>query len=64
VKRRDFERLLREHGCVPVRDKGEHTVWQNPSGDVVPVPRHSEIKKYTAREICKDLGIDPKRVPN
>ena len=28
------------------------------------VPRHAEIKKNTARGICKDLGIDPRKVPN
>jgi len=64
VKLREFERLLAEHGCVKVRDKGKHAVWQNPLGRIASVPRHSEIKKNTARGICKDLGIDPNKVPN
>jgi predicted RNA binding protein YcfA (HicA-like mRNA interferase family) len=64
VKRRDFERLLSKHGCSKVRDQGKHDVWKNAHGDVSSVPRHAEIKKHTARGICKQLKIDPKEVPN
>jgi predicted RNA binding protein YcfA (HicA-like mRNA interferase family) len=62
VKRRDLERLLAENGCVKVRDKGKHTIWENSHGDTAAVPRHTEINKYTARGICRDLGIDPQNV--
>jgi len=64
VKLRDFERLLADHGCEKVRDRGKNTVWRNQHGAVAAVPRHAEIKKNTARGICKDLGIDPRKVPN
>jgi predicted RNA binding protein YcfA (HicA-like mRNA interferase family) len=62
VKRQKLEALLIEHGCVVVRDKGKHTVWENQGGAQATVPRHNEIKKFTARGICKDLGIDPRKV--
>ena len=62
MKRRALEALLAEHGCVQIRDKGKHTVWKAPSGALATVPRHAEIKKFTARNICKVLGIDPQNV--
>jgi predicted RNA binding protein YcfA (HicA-like mRNA interferase family) len=61
VKRQKLEAVLRAHQCVVVRDKGKHTVWKNPAGVLVTVPRHNEIKKFTARNIFKVLGIDPKK---
>jgi predicted RNA binding protein YcfA (HicA-like mRNA interferase family) len=63
VKRRALERLLREAGAIVKREGGEHTIWMNPkTGQKSSVPRHAEIKKHTARAICKDLGIDPQKV--
>jgi len=61
VKRQKLEALLTEHGCIPVRDQGKHTVWKAPTGALATVPRHAEIKKFTARSICKALGVDPKK---
>lgn len=64
MKRQKLETLLREHGCVVVRDKGKHTVWKSSAGALATVPRHNEIAKFTARNICKALGIDPTKVTN
>jgi predicted RNA binding protein YcfA (HicA-like mRNA interferase family) len=64
LKLKELERLLLECGCIKVRDKGKHSVWKNPTGAITSVPRHPEIKKHTARGICKDLGIDPQNVKN
>ncbi|MFZ4765510.1 MAG: type II toxin-antitoxin system HicA family toxin [Roseimicrobium sp.] len=39
---------------------GSHTNYVNRSkGKVSAVPRHREIKDFTARKICKDLEIPP-----
>jgi len=64
VKRQKLEALLLENGCVPIRDKGKHTVWKSGAGALASVPRHNEIKKFTARNVCKALGIDPQKVSN
>jgi hypothetical protein len=64
LKLRDFERLLREHNCTKVREGSKHSIWENAAGATSAVPRHVEIKKNTARGICKDLGIDPQKVSN
>ena len=62
MKRQKLEALLRDHGCKKVRDIGKHAIWESPHGASASVPRHNEIKKFTARGICKDLGIDPRNV--
>jgi predicted RNA binding protein YcfA (HicA-like mRNA interferase family) len=62
VKRQKLEALLSEHGCVKFRDKGKHAVWKSSDGALASVPRHNEIKKFTARNVCKALGIDPQLV--
>ncbi len=59
MKLRDLERHLTEHGCVVVREGGNHTLWRNPlAGKVAPVPRHKEIKEGTIRAICRQLEIN------
>jgi mRNA interferase HicA len=57
----DLIKHLREEGCVLVREGKAHSVWENPSnGNRTTVPRHREISEYTARAICRQLGIsDP-----
>jgi predicted RNA binding protein YcfA (HicA-like mRNA interferase family) len=62
VKRQKLEALLIEHGCAVIRDQGKHTIWKNLEGALASVPRHKEIKKFTARAICKQLGTDPQNV--
>lgn len=65
MKRSALERLLREAGAEIKREGSRHTIWINPkTGQKSEVPRHAEIKKFTARGICKDLGIDPQKVTN
>jgi predicted RNA binding protein YcfA (HicA-like mRNA interferase family) len=59
VKHADLVRLLTKHGCHIERDCGKHTVWINPKTDeMTTVPRHKEIKKHTARAICKSLSVN------
>ncbi|MBA2450147.1 MAG: type II toxin-antitoxin system HicA family toxin [Chloroflexi bacterium] len=60
MKRRDLERHLREHGCVPLREGARHSVWENPSTEKrSTLPRHRELPRTTARSICVQLGVPP-----
>jgi mRNA interferase HicA len=58
VKRVDLIRHLEAHGCVLLREGGNHTVFLNrPARKVSTVPRHREINEDLARKICKDLEV-------
>jgi len=62
MKRLDFLRYLREHGCVFIREGGSHSWWGNPVlNKRSSVPRHTEISDFLLKKICKDLGIPPIR---
>src|SRR6266536_1603092 len=68
MKRADLIRHIESHGCVLVREGGNHTVYRNPAtssattatSSATTVPCRTEIKKQLARKICDDLGI-PRR---
>jgi mRNA interferase HicA len=62
VKRHDFIRHLKEHGCELLREGAKHSWWHNPANNRrSSVPRHNEIGDYLARKICRDLDIaEPK----
>jgi hypothetical protein len=58
LKRRDLISHLVTHGCVLERQGAKHEWWANPStGRSASVPRHREINDFTARAICRQLGI-------
>jgi predicted RNA binding protein YcfA (HicA-like mRNA interferase family) len=58
VKRKDLVKHLRKHGCELLREGRSHSVWVNPVNEQqASVPRHREINDYTARGICRQLGI-------
>ncbi len=62
MKRLDLERHLRRHGAELAREGSRHSVWTIGAAEderIAAVPRHREIKPWTARAICKDLGIPP-----
>ncbi|MBI1956319.1 MAG: type II toxin-antitoxin system HicA family toxin [Acidobacteria bacterium] len=60
MKRDEFLRHLRSHGCELLREGRRHSWWHNPAlNKRSAVPRHSEIRDFLARKICKDLGITP-----
>jgi mRNA interferase HicA len=51
-------RHLIAHGCRLLREGRLHSVWFNPASQrQAAVPRHREINNYTARTICRQLGI-------
>jgi mRNA interferase HicA len=58
VKRRELIRHLTAHRCRLVREGSDHSWWGNPAnGRRSAVPRHTEINRFLARKICRDLGI-------
>jgi mRNA interferase HicA len=58
MKRRDFERYLRLHGCVLLREGAKHSVYQNVhNGKSTTLARHTEIWSRMVQEICKQLDI-------
>jgi predicted RNA binding protein YcfA (HicA-like mRNA interferase family) len=58
MKLRDLLKHLEDHGAEFMREGGAHTIYVNRSkGKVSAVPRHREVKEFTARKICKDLDI-------
>ncbi len=58
MKRAELLKYLREHGCLGIREGGNHSWWENPAQNRrSSIPRHTEINDNLARKICKDLGI-------
>ncbi|MRR29393.1 type II toxin-antitoxin system HicA family toxin [bacterium] len=58
MKRAEFLKHLRMHGCTLIREGSSHSWWANPKQNKrSSVPRHTEIDDHLARKICKDLGV-------
>jgi len=58
MKRKDLIKHLIENGCELERDGKKHTVFYNQiTNRSATVPRHREINTFTAKAICRDLGI-------
>jgi predicted RNA binding protein YcfA (HicA-like mRNA interferase family) len=58
VKRVDLVRHVEAHGCVLLREGGNHSVFVNrPARRTSVIPRHREVNDYLARKICRDLEI-------
>jgi len=58
MKKREFERHLRERGCFLNHHGGNHDIWVNPANGLqAPVPRHPTLKRGTVRAICQRLAI-------
>jgi hypothetical protein len=58
VKRRELIRHLTAHGCVLVREGSDLSWWGNPASQRrSAIPRHTEVNRFLARKICRDLGI-------
>ena len=53
MKRRDFERLLLDHGFQLIRESS-HRVWSNGQRHVA-VPHGKEINKMVARRLLKEI---------
>ncbi len=60
MKRLDFEKYLHSHNCNILREGAKHSVFYNTDNSLLStVPRHSELKPFLVRKICKDLGVVP-----
>lgn len=60
MKREEFLKHLRHHGCGLLCEGSRHSWWHNPAlNKRFAVPRHREIDDQLARKICKDLMITP-----
>lgn len=58
MKRSELLRHLSDNGCEVLREGKRHTHVTNPkNGAISSVPRHNDLKRETARSVCKDLGI-------
>ncbi|NQV02218.1 MAG: type II toxin-antitoxin system HicA family toxin [Bacteroidia bacterium] len=59
MKRYNLIRHLRKNGCHLLREGAKHCLYVNPANNKIStVPRHREIKKFTAKQICRDLDIE------
>lgn len=54
MKRKDFERLLKDAGYVVLRSNG-HITWGNSAGHTVAVPHGKELNKMVARRLIKEI---------
>jgi len=62
MKFRDLVNRLVDEGCVFVRHGGGHDVYRNViTGRAEAVPRHREVKEFTARAIIKRLSAPSPR---
>jgi hypothetical protein len=58
VKLADLERHLHGCGCELYREGSKHSIWWNPAKrKTTSVPRHREVKEFTARAICRQLEV-------
>jgi mRNA interferase HicA len=58
VKRRDLIQHLTKYHCREKREGSKHSIWVNDqTGAWATVPRHVELKKSLAKDICKQLGV-------
>lgn len=57
MKRNLLIKHLQQNGCVLRREGSNHSLYESPNGIIVAVPRHPNIVDYTAKTICKQLGI-------
>jgi predicted RNA binding protein YcfA (HicA-like mRNA interferase family) len=57
MKRVDLIKKITDQGAILVRHGSNHDVYRQPkTGHNEPVPRHSVIKEYLARDIIKNLA--------
>ncbi|RKX55394.1 MAG: addiction module toxin, HicA family [Thermotoga sp.] len=53
MKRSEFLRYLRFHGCILKREGARHSLYQNPANGVVEaIPRHVEIDNRLVRKFA------------
>lgn len=62
MKRLELMKHVLAHGCIILREGGNHTALFNPANQRQTIlGRHREIDNNMARVICKQLGIPSMR---
>jgi predicted RNA binding protein YcfA (HicA-like mRNA interferase family) len=57
MKREELLEQVHEYGAVFIRHGGKHDIYENPrTHEYTQIPRHSDINKYTARDILRKLS--------
>jgi len=61
---RTLDRVLRELGFAPVRQRGSHVLYRHPDGRTTTVPNHSgrDLARPLLREILKEIGLTPEEL--
>ena len=57
VSRRELVRHLEQHGFFLRREGGNHSIYCNEKGKMIPVKRHSTFDRVTANALCKQANI-------
>jgi mRNA interferase HicA len=58
MKRVDLIRHIEQHGCLFVREGGNHTIYINPKNQRrTTIPLHRDVKRITVIAICRQLEI-------
>ena len=58
MKRKDFIKFLESNSCSFLREGANHTIYINIINSYKSsIPRHTELKNNTCKEICKQLEI-------
>jgi len=52
-----IRKLQRLAGLAFEREGAKHEVWRTAAGNVVPIPRHRELKPGTVRTIVRQAGL-------
>jgi len=58
VKKRELEKILKTLGWWFLREGGNHEIWTN-GKHTQPIPRHKELKEWTARGILRFAASHP-----
>lgn len=58
MKHGELIRTLVRGGCVLLPGGGKHDTYLCPNGKKVSVPRHMEVKRFTAQAILKTAELD------
>ncbi|MEI6174711.1 MAG: type II toxin-antitoxin system HicA family toxin [Bacteroidota bacterium] len=60
MKRGEFLKHLRAHGCIMLREGANHTIYLNPVNQKQStIGRHQELSNLLCKKVCKQLEIPP-----
>jgi predicted RNA binding protein YcfA (HicA-like mRNA interferase family) len=60
VSGKEVIKALQKLGYYPVRQKGSHVILIGPTGKMLTVPLHRELKTGLLRAIIREVGISVK----